>query len=389
MDRDDSNTAPAAGPNWMTDELEALKMASRQFYEREYVPNDDRWSKQQYVDREAWTKAGAAGLLCASIPKAYGGGGGNFTHEVVINQEQYRALSCGVANEVHSGIVAQYFLKFGTEQQKQSWLPKMATGEYISAMAMSEPGAGSDLRSMRSTARREGDYFVINGAKTFISNGHLADLICLAVKTAPDAGSQSISLIVVETKDLQGFRRGRILDKMGNKAQDTSELFFDDVRVPVANLLGGEGDGLQLMMRELPQERLLIAVQAIATMERAIELTLEFVQQRQHAGDLPTDMQNARLALAQCQAETQVARIFVDACIDQHLSGELDTVTASMAKSWCTQKQCEVVDACLQLHGANGYLLEYPIARMYVDVRVKKIVGGANEIMKEIIARSL
>lgn len=389
MTKDDSNTMPAARPNWMTDELGALQMASRQFYQREYIPNDDRWSKQQHVDREAWTKAGSAGLLCASIPKAYGGGGGNFAHEVVINQEQYRAVSCGVANEVHSGIVAQYFLKFGAEQQKQRWLPKMATGEYISAMAMSEPGAGSDLRSMRTTARREGDHYLINGAKIFISNGHLADLICLAAKTDPDGGSRSISLIVVETKDLQGFRRGRILDKIGNKAQDTSELFFDDVRVPVANLLGTEGDGLQLMMRELPQERLLIAVQAIATMERAIELTLEFLQDRQQCGARLTDMRDARLKLAECRTETQVARIFVDDCIEQHLAGELDTVTASMAKSWCTQKQCEVVDACLQLHGDHGYMREYPIARMYADVRVKKIVGGANEIMKEIIARSL
>jgi acyl-CoA dehydrogenase len=383
-----AETMPVRRPAWMNDELEALRASAREFYEREYVPHDDRWSRQQYVDRAAWNKAGAAGLLCASIPAAYGGGGGSFLHEAVINQEQYRAVSCGIANEVHSGIVAQYFLKFGTEEQRHSWLPRMGTGEYVSAMAMSEPGAGSDLRGMRTTARREGDYYVINGSKIFISNGHHADVICLAAKTDPDAGSRSISLIVLETKDLQGFRRGRILDKLGNKAQDTSELFFDDVRVPVANRLGAEGEGLSLMMRELPQERLLIAVQTIATMERAIELTVEFARQRGTGGAALIDMHDARFRLAQCKTQVHVARVFVDQCIELHMAGKLDTVKASMAKWWCTQIQCEVVDECLQLFGPYGYVLENPIARMYADVRVKKIVGGANEIMKEIIARS-
>jgi len=291
---------------------------------------------------------------------------------------------------VHSAILAHYILNYGTEAQKQRWLPRMATGELVGAIAMSEPGAGSDLKSIRATAARDGDAYVVNGAKTFITNGLHADLICVVVKTDPQAGSRGISLIMLETRDLPGFRRGRLLEKLGQKSLDTAELFFDEVRAPVSNLLGEvEGRGFAQLMQQLPRERLLIAVGAVATMRRAIDETVAYTRTRQVFGQPLIDMQNTRFKLAECETVATIAARFVDDCIARQLDGTLDLPTAAMAKWWTTQMNCQVIDECLQLHGGYGYMLEYPIARMYADARVGKIYGGSNEIMKEIIARGL
>lgn len=376
---------------WMTEELDMLSEAARRFFEEEIVAHQERFNKQGHVDREVWNKAGEMGLLCASIPEAYGGGGGDFSHEAVLNIEMTRALaSFGLG--VHSGIVAHYILAYGSEEQKQRWLPRMARGELVAAIAMSEPGAGSDLKSIKTRAVRDSDHYVINGAKTFITNGYHANLICVVAKTDPDpaAGSRGVSLIMVETDDQPGFRRGRILDKIGQKGQDTTELFFDEVRTPVDHLLGGEeGRGLYQLMQQLPQERLIIALSAQASMHRAIEFTVEYVQNRQVFGKSLADMQNTRFKLAECKTEATIATQFVDHCMMLLLKGELDPTTAAMAKWWTTQKNCEIIDECLQLHGGYGYILEYPIARMYANARVSKIYGGSNEIMKELVARSM
>jgi len=377
-------------PAWTNDELAMLREAAARFFASEAVPHEARWEEQHHVDRDFWNRAGAAGLLCPSIPEEYGGAGGDFRHEAVIYEEQTRALVSSFGNGVHSGIAAHYVLAYGTEAQKQRWLPKLASGELVAAIAMSEPGAGSDLQSVRTRAVRSGDDYVIDGAKTFITNGWLADLIVLVAKTDPALGGKGISLVVVETRDLAGFRRGRILEKIGMHGQDTAELFFDGARVPAANLLGGlEGQGFAQLMQQLPQERLIIAVQALAGMERAVELTAEYVKGRKAFGRHLIEMQNTRFKLAECATVARIGRVFVDDCIVRHVAGTLDTATASMAKWWCTQKQCEVVDECLQLHGGYGYMREYPISRLFVDARVQKIYGGSNEIMKELIARSL
>ncbi|MGQ0835230.1 MAG: acyl-CoA dehydrogenase family protein [Gammaproteobacteria bacterium] len=377
-------------PPWMNEELEILREAAARFFAAEAVPHERRWEAQHHIDREFWTKAGAAGLLCPSIPEEYGGAGGDFRHEAVIYEEQIRALVSSFGNGVHSGIVAHYVLAYGTEAQKKRWLPKLATGELVGAIAMSEPGAGSDLQGVRTRATRTADGYAIEGAKTFITNGFLADLIVLVAKTDPSLGAKGISLIAVETRDLAGFRRGRILEKIGMHGQDTAELFFDGAQVPAANLLGGiEGQGFVQLMQQLPQERLIVAIQALAGMERAVELTAEYVKGRKAFGKLLMEMQNTRFKLAECATEAHIARVFIDDCIGRHATGALDTATASMAKWWCTQKQCDVVDECLQLHGGYGYMREYPISRLYVDARVAKIYGGSNEIMKELIARAL
>ncbi|BCB72588.1 acyl-CoA dehydrogenase [Vreelandella aquamarina] len=376
---------------WMTEELDMLSVAARRFFQEEIAVHQERFNTQGYVDREVWNKAGEMGLLCASIPEVYGGGGGDFSHEAVLNIEMTRALaSFGLG--VHSGIVAHYILAYGSEEQKQRWLPRMASGELVAAIAMSEPGAGSDLKSIKTRAVRVEDHYVINGAKTFITNGYHANLICVVAKTDPDptAGSRGVSLIMVETDNQPGFRRGRILDKIGQKGQDTTELSFDDVRAPVTHLLGGEeGRGFYQLMQQLPQERLIIALSAQASMHKAIELTVEYVQNRLVFGKPLADMQNTRFKLAECKTEATIATRFVDQCMMQLLKGELDSTTAAMAKWWTTQKNCEIIDECLQLHGGYGYILEYPIARMYVNARVSKIYGGSNEIMKELVARSI
>lgn len=374
---------------WLNEELVLLQDAARRFFETEFAPHNERWIEQGQVDRDAWQKAGAAGLLCAEIPTAYGGGGGSYLHDTVVMEEMHRAGVGGWGNQVHSSIVAPYFLHYGTEDQKQRWLPKMATGEMVGAIAMTEPNTGSDLQAVRTTAIKDGDEYVVNGAKTYITNGQHCDLVIVVAKTDPSQGGKGISLIVVETQDQPGFQRGRNLKKLGQKSADTSELFFDDCRVPIANRLGDEGQGFVQLMTQLPQERLNIAQAAVIAMERALTITLDFVKERKAFGQRVLDFQNSKFRLAEAKTEALIARTFVDQCLVTHMDGKLDAATASMAKYWTTDKQCEIVDTCLQLHGGAGYMDEYEISRMYADARVQKIYGGTNEIMKELIGRTL
>lgn len=374
---------------WLTEELEMFRKSVRQFIQTEFVPHEERWIEQRRVDREAWTKAGELGLLLADVPEAYGGAGATFAHECVIFEELAYAGITSFGKHVHS-IVAHYLLAYATEEQKRRWLPRMASGELIAALCMTEPGAGSDLQAIKTRALRDGDYYMINGSKTFVSNGYHADLACVAAKTDPAAGPKGISLIMVETRGLQGYRVGRTLEKIGQKGQDTCELFFDDVRVPVANLLGQvEGQGFAQMMQQLPRERLIVAIGAVAVIERAIDLTTQYTKERKAFGKPLIEFQNTRFKLAECKTEAHIARVFIDSCIERMMAGTLDAATAAMAKWWLTEKQCQIVDECLQLFGGYGYMLEYPIARMYADSRVQKIYGGTNEIMKELIARTL
>ena len=375
---------------WMTEELSLLRDSAGRFFEREFAPHEEQWAKDGIMPREMWNRAGAAGLLCASIPEEYGGAGGSFAHETVILYEQGKANVRSLGNAVHSGIVAHYILAYGSEEQKRRWLPKMAAGELVGAIAMTEPGTGSDLQAVRATARMAGNQYVVNGQKTFITNGQHADLVIVVAKTDPDEKARGVSLIVVETEGAEGFSRGRNLEKLGLKAQDTSELFFDDVRVPTANLLGAEeGQGFFQLMNQLPQERLIVGIGACAAMDLAIELTTDYVKQRKAFGKRVLDFQNTRFKLAECKTEAHIARVFVDSCLQRHLAGDLDVATAAMVKWWCAQKQNEVIDECLQLFGGYGYMDEFPISRMYADARVQKIYGGTNEIMKELIARTL
>ncbi len=375
---------------WLTEELEILQSAVRKFYEKEFLPHSERWDEQGSVDREAWLKAGEAGILCASIKEEYGGGGGTFAHEMVIAEEQGRIGISGFGNSVHSGIVAHYIQSYGTEDQKKKWLPKMATGEIVGGIAMTEPGTGSDLQGVKTTAKKSGNQYVVNGQKTFITNGQQANLICVVAKTDPSGGAKGTSLIMVETDEVEGFRRGRNLKKLGMKAQDTSELFFDDVKVPTSNLLGTEeGKGFFQLMQQLPQERLIIAVQACVAMEMALKYTTDYVKERTAFGQRILDFQNTQFKLAECKTEATIARVFVDDCAMKLLDGKLDAATAAMAKWWTTQKQNEIVDTCLQFFGGFGYMMEYPIAKLYADARAQKIYGGTNEIMKMLIARTL
>ncbi len=350
--------------------------------------NDARWRKQKYVDREYWKQLGSLGALCPSIPDAYGGSGGTFAFDAIVAEElAYADTSSFTGVGVHGNIVAHYILGLGTEEQKQSWLPGMASGDLIGAIAMTEPGGGSDLRGMRTTARKVGGDYVINGSKIFITNGQIADVVILACKTDPDAGSKGISLIVAETRDLPGFERGRGLDKIGLHGSDTAELAFSDVRVPCGNLLGEEGRGLQMMMRNLPQERIGIAVGAQAQLERAIELTHQYTSDRTAFGQRLVDFQASRHKLAECLTEALVSRAFIDRCIARQIEGSLTSSEASMAKCWSTDRAYRVIDDCVQLHGGYGYMEEYAIARLWADCRVQRIYGGANEIMKELIGR--
>jgi len=374
----------------MNEELELLASSCRQFFLKECVPHYDRWEQQGCVDREIWQKAGTAGLLCASMPELYGGAGGNFAHEAVIAIEANRAGVSGLGIPLHNAIVAPYILNYGSQEQKRRWLPGMATSERIGAIAMSEPAAGSDLQGIRTTAKRKGNGYVLNGQKTFITNGQLANLIIVVAKTDPALGAKGISLFVVETDALAGFRRGRNLDKIGLKANDTSELFFDHVEVPASSLLGTEeGQGFFMLMDQLPQERLLIALHAVGRIESALDVTIDYVKSRTAFGKPIMEFQNTQFELAECKTEATIGRIFVDHCIARHLDKALDTATASMAKYWMTDLQCRIIDRCLQLHGGYGYMNEYPIARMFRDARVERIYGGTNEIMKLLIARSL
>ena len=375
---------------WLTDDLADLQQLARTFMDKEVVPHQARWAEQQMVDRDFWRAAGSAGLLCISIPEEYGGGGGTFAHEAVIAAEQARVADDAWANQVHSTIVAHYVNAFGTEEQKQRWLPGMASGDLVGAIAMTEPGTGSDLQRVRTRAVRDGDDFVINGSKTFISNGTHCDVLVIVARTSDEPGGRGLSLIVAETKDLPGFQRGRVLEKIGMHGQDTRELSFTDMRVPAANLLGGvEGRGFLQLMDQLPQERLIIAVAAAGVAEAAVREAVGYAKEREAFGQDLLSFQNTRFVLAECAADALAARTLVDSCITRHVAGELDAAGASLAKFWCTDIQNKVVDRCLQIFGGYGYMMEYPIARMYAAARVQKIYGGTNEIMKELVARSL
>ena len=376
---------------WMTEEHDLLRDAVRKFYQAELAPNEARWAKEGIVDREVWRKAGAAGILCASVPQAYGGAGGDYFHEAIILYEQYRQTGySALGNMVHSQITSGYILNYGSEDQKMRWLPKMASGEFVAAIAMTEPGTGSDLQGIRTTAVKDGDHYRIDGSKTFITNGQHADIVVLAAKTDPSQGAGGVSLIVVETAELEGFRRGRNLEKLGMKGQDTSELFFDGAHVPVGNLLGEkEGQGFYQLMQQLSWERLVLAIIGVAVIDKALEETIGYTRERKAFGQTIFDFQNTRFKLAEMKTVAEIARVFVDNCLERISRGELDPATASMAKWWVSQMQCDIVDECLQLHGGYGYMSEYPIATMYADSRVQKIYGGTNEIMKELIARSL
>jgi acyl-CoA dehydrogenase len=377
--------------SWRTREHDDLAEVARTFFVKEVLPYHDKYLAQGYPDHEAYAKAGAAGLLGLAVPERYGGGGGDFSHEAVLFEQQTGCGEGALGLGVHTGIVMGYLLSYGSEEQKRRWLPRLCSGELVGAIAMTEPGGGSDLQAIRTRAVPDGDDYVVTGSKTFITNGFLAGLVLLAVKTDPAQGASGISLLVVETSgELPGFRRGRVLHKIGLQANDTAELFFDDVRVPAANLLGPvPGRGFVQMMEQLPQERLVIGVGAVAAMERAIDLTVAYTKERTAFGMPLFAQQNTRFTLAECTALARVGRVFVDDCITRHLAGGLDVGTAALAKFWLTDSQCEVIDRCLQLFGGYGYTLEYPIARMYADARVQKIYAGSNEIMKELVARSL
>ena len=377
-------------PAWMTEDLVLLEEQARRFLAAEFGPHLEKWHEEHSYPREVWTKAGKAGLLCASMPEEYGGAGGTFAHEAVIDREYALAGFDTFGATLHSGIVAPYILRYGTEEQKRRWLPKLATGEMVGAIAMSEPGTGSDLQGVRTTAKRSGNGYVLNGSKTFITNGQHANLIIVVAKTDPKEGSKGISLMVVETDDASGFRRGRKLKKLGMDSADTSELFFEDVSLPAESLLGiEEGQGFYQLMKDLPQERLIVSIHAVAMIERALALTIDYVKQRQAFGKKIIDFQNTQFVLAECKSEATVAKVFLDHCIERHVKRELDTTTASMAKYWLTDLVGSIVDRCLQLFGGYGYMDEYPISRLYRDARVLRIYAGTNEIMKLLIARSL
>jgi acyl-CoA dehydrogenase len=375
---------------WMNADLSAFRDQFRRFLIADMAPKAESWRRAKMVERDAWRALGRMGALLPSVPEIYGGGGGTFAFEAAVIEDiatLVPEMATGVS--VHSAIVAHYILNYGSHEQKLRWLPKMASGEFIGAIAMTEPGAGSDLQAVRTSAKKVGNSYRLNGQKTFITNGHAADLVIVVARTG-EAGAKGLSLLVLETAGCDGFRRGRSLDKIGLHASDTAELFFEDAIVPPENLLGGEeGRGFAQLMQQLPQERLALALASVAAMESAIALTVDYTKQRKAFGKSLFEFQNTAFKLAERKTEATIARVFVDHCVMQLISGELDAVTASMAKYWCSDKQAETADECLQLHGGYGYMEEYPIARMFVDARIQKIYGGANEIMKVIIARSL
>lgn len=379
-------------PSYFADDEFAMFSQSVKRFLDDHAPSKklDQWRRDGVVERDLWTKAGEAGLLGLSSSNAYGGVGGDFRHEVVLIEETTKRGLDAWGVSLHNGIVMPYIEAYGSEEQKKRWLPKLSSGEFVAAIAMTEPGAGSDLQGVKTTAIRQGNQYTINGSKTFITNGQTANFILVVAKTDPKQGARGTSLIVVETEGCDGFARGRNLDKVGLEAADTSELFFNDVRVPTSNLLGAdEGRGFYQLMEKLPQERLIIAVQAIAMIERALEVTIDYVKQRKAFGRAVFDNQTVQFKLAECKTKATVARVFVDHCVGQHLQGQLDATTASMAKYWVTDLQGEIVDACLQLHGGYGFMDEYEIARMYKDARVSRIYGGTNEIMKVLISRTI
>ena len=369
-------------------EHDTFRDSVRRFMEQEVAPHDERWQEQGYADREVWRKAGANGFLCASMPEQYGGAGADKLYSIVLMEEQARANNSTLGFGLHSEIVAPYLLRYGSEALKKKYLPKMATGEMIGAIAMSEPGAGSDLQGVKTTAVKRNAHYVLDGSKTFITNGWNCDLVIVVAKTDPAKGAKGTSLVVVDTA-MKGFTKGKRLKKMGLKGQDTAELFFDNVEVPTENLLGQENNGFVYLMQELPWERLQIAIGAVAKAEAALEWTRAYVTERKAFGRPVASFQNTRFKLAELATEVQVARVFVDRCIELLLDEKLDAVAASMAKYWVSDLECKVMDECVQLHGGYGYMWEFPIARAYVDARVQRIYGGTNEIMKEVISRSL
>ncbi len=379
-------------PDFMADEEIAIfRDAVGKFFEQK-APEKRvlKWREDGQVERDFWREAGEAGILGVSVPEEYGGHGGDFRHDmVVVDQIGHKGVE-GFAASLHNVIILPYIVRHGTEEQKQRWLPKLVTGELVSAIAMTEPGVGSDLQNITTTALKDGNGYRLNGSKTFISNGQTADFLVIVAKTDPDEGAKGISLLCLETEGLEGFERGKKLDKIGLDAQDTSELFFDDVFVPADNVLGGqEGRGFYQLMGELPQERLLIAMGAMATIERALDETAEYVKQRKAFGKTIWDFQNTQFTLADLKARGTAAKVFINDCVAKLLDGKLDVTTASIAKYWLTELQGETVDKCLQLHGGWGYINDYPIARMFRDSRISRIYGGSNEIMKMLIARSI
>lgn len=371
-----------------TEDHEIFRRSMRKFLEEELAPHHEKWEAQGYVDREAWLRAGELGFLCMSMPEEYGGSGADKLYSMILFEEVQRLNLTGLGFGLHNEIVAPYIYNYGSEEQRQKYLPKMAAGEMIGAIAMSEPGTGSDLQAVKTTALKDGNEIVVNGQKTFITNGWHADVVITVAKTDPNAGAKGTSLVMLEAGD-EGFDKGRRLKKLGLKAQDTSELFFDNVRIPADRILGEEGKGFIYLMQELAWERLQVAISAAQAIETALEMTVEYCKERKAFGQALIEMQNTRFKLAEVKTIAQVARTFVDDCMAKLLKGELDAETASMAKWWTSDMQNKMVDECLQLFGGYGFMWEYPISRMYADARVQRIYAGTNEIMKEIIARKL
>jgi acyl-CoA dehydrogenase len=378
-------------PEWLDQEdVNIFYEAVKGFIEKECLPHGERWEKEGVVDREVWTKAGEAGLLCPAAPEEYGGAGGDWRHDYVFHMAVSELGVDGWGASLHNSIVAPYIWHYGSEEQKKRLLPKMISGEYVGAIAMSEPAAGSDLQGIKTTAKKDGNGYRINGSKTFITNGGTANFIIVVAKTDPAAGAKGTSLFMVETDGLEGFRRGRLLDKVGLKGQDTAELFFDDMWVPADALLGPEeGQGFIQLMQQLPQERLQIAVQGVGMMKRALDETIRYVKERHAFGKPVIAFQNTQFKLAELKTKATIAEVFCQHCSDLLLKGELDAATASMAKYWVSDTQCELIDECVQLHGGYGFMNEYPVARMWRDARVQRIYGGTNEIMKLLISRTL
>lgn len=376
---------------WIDDDLRDVASLLKEFFTREVAPLEEKFQKQGHPDKDLYARAGELGLCGMSIPEEYGGGGGNFANLALLLQEQTKAGAGSLGFAVSEGIVAHYLLAYASEEQKLRWLPRLCSGEWVGAIAMTEPGTGSDLQAITTRALRDGDDYLVSGSKIFISNGQLCDLVVIAVKTDTAQGAKGISLLVAEVgADTPGFTRGRKLDKLGLKGQDTSELFFDKLRIPAANILGGEeGKGFYQLMAQLPQERLITAILAQSMSEAAVEAALEYTKTREAFGKPLFELQNTRFELAECATITRVNRVFLDDCITRHANGGLDAATVSMAKYWITDRTAEVVDRCQQLFGGYGYMMEYPIAGMYADNRVLRVLAGANEVMKELIARSL